>query len=262
VLIIFSHNPSLESKTCRDWISGAIINRTAMSNASAPSSYSSSFNIFPALTIGITGLAMSAHHQEYAFSVSIHALWGNLLAGFAICRILTYTFLHLRPPASILPSRPPTEALAAFCLCAGGIVFMLSTEEVIFWAMRHGFDDMMTFLNATVAFVCACLAWILVLMALKGKRVQNIHSISCSFADQYSTRLGNKKDSTTSRGSWYCRRNPDQPQVGRNGLRAFLFGFPDFRVSCSCTVPRMVHTIPRILTTLFSNHSTEIAIPA
>lgn len=111
---------------------------------------------------------MSAHHQEYAFSVSIHALWGNLLAGFAICRILTYTFLHLRPPASILPSRPPTEALGAFCLCAGGIVFMLSTEEVIFWAMRHGFDDMMTFLNATVAFVCAVLSWTLVLMALKG----------------------------------------------------------------------------------------------
>lgn len=98
---------------------------------------------------------MSAHHQEYAFSAAIHVLWGRLLAGFAVCRILTYTFLHLRPPASILPSRPPTEALAAFCLCSGGIVFMLSTEEVIFWAMRHGFDDMMTFLNATVAFVCA-----------------------------------------------------------------------------------------------------------
>lgn len=28
----------------------------------------------------------------------------------------TYVFLWLRPPRSILPSRPPTEALAAFCL--------------------------------------------------------------------------------------------------------------------------------------------------
>lgn len=161
----------LESKTCRDWISGAILTRTGKDRATGPPSYSGSFNIFPALTIGITGLAMSAHHQEYVFSASIHALWGTLLAGFAVCRILTYTFLHLRPPASILPSRPPTEALAAFCLCSGGIVFMLSTEEVIFWAMRHGFDDMMTFLNATVAFVCAVLSWVLVLMALKGKLI-------------------------------------------------------------------------------------------
>lgn len=161
----------LESKTCRDRISGAILTRTGKDRATRPPSYSGSFNIFPALTIGITGLAMSAHHQEYVFSASIHALWGTLLAGFAVCRILTYTFLHLRPPASILPSRPPTEALAAFCLCSGGIVFMLSTEEVIFWAMRHGFDDMMTFLNATVAFVCAVLSWVLVLMALKGKLI-------------------------------------------------------------------------------------------
>lgn len=161
----------LESKTCRDWISGAILTRTGKDRATGPPSYSGSFNIFPALTIGITGLAMSAHHQEYVFSASIHALWGTLLAGFAVCRILTYTFLHLRPPASILPSRPPTEALAAFCLCSGGIVFMLSTEEVIFWAMRHGFDDTMTFLNATVAFVCAVLSWVLVLMALKGKLI-------------------------------------------------------------------------------------------
>lgn len=102
------------------------------------------------------------------FSVSIHALWGILLAGFSVFRILTYTFLYLRPPASILPSRPPTEALAAFCLAAGGIVFISSTEEIVFWAMRHGADDMMAFLNVTVAFVCAVFAWILALMAVKG----------------------------------------------------------------------------------------------
>lgn len=53
---------------------------------------------------------------------------------------------------------------------------MLSTEEVIFWAMRNGFDDMMTFLNATVAFVCAILSWILVLMALKGEQLDRFRS--------------------------------------------------------------------------------------
>lgn len=111
---------------------------------------------------------MSAHEQEYAFSMTIHSLWGRLLALAAVCRVLTYTFLFLRPPASILPSRPPTEALTAFFLSAGGIVFMLSSDEVIFWALRNGMDSVMAFANATVAFVCFVFMFVFVLMGLKG----------------------------------------------------------------------------------------------
>lgn len=51
-------------------------------------------------------------------------------------------------------------------------MFISSTEEVVFWAMRHGADDMMAFLNVTVAFVCAVFAWILALMAVKGQQTQ------------------------------------------------------------------------------------------
>lgn len=52
-----------------------------------PPSWAGSFNPFPALVIGVTGLAMSAHHQAYVFAIEVHALWGNLLALSAIFRI-------------------------------------------------------------------------------------------------------------------------------------------------------------------------------
>jgi len=94
---------------------------------------------------------MAAHHQAYVFQVEIHALWGNLLAAFAVFRFFTYFFLYLRPPASILPGRPPTEALASLCLTSGGVVFILSTEQVTFAAMRHGFDDVMVRLQVSAS---------------------------------------------------------------------------------------------------------------
>jgi hypothetical protein len=91
---------------------------------------------------------MSAHHQDYVFQVTIHALWGYLLAGFSLFRLLTYFFLYVAPPKeSVMPSRPPTEAMAAVSLACGGVVFVLSDEEITFAAMRHGWDDMMAFLN-------------------------------------------------------------------------------------------------------------------
>lgn len=70
----------------------------------------------------------------------IHQLWGNLLVAYAVLRCLTYFFLWVSPPKSILPSRPPTEALGSFFLACGGLVFMLSTEELTVAAMRRGRD--------------------------------------------------------------------------------------------------------------------------
>ncbi|TKY88611.1 hypothetical protein EX895_002600 [Sporisorium graminicola] len=138
-----------------------------------PASYSASFNPFPALVIGVTGVAMAAHHQDYQYEVEIHMLWGQLLAGFALLRCLTYFLLWLRPPtASVLPSRPPTEALAAFSLCCGGLVFMLSSEEVSFAAMRSGYGDFMAILNVAVAVVALLFCWTTALMMLKGWAVR------------------------------------------------------------------------------------------
>ena len=55
-------------------------------------------------------------------------------------RCLTYFFVWLAPPRSVLPARPPTETLASFFLACGGLIFMLSTEEVMHAAMRRGRD--------------------------------------------------------------------------------------------------------------------------
>ncbi|GAA5984215.1 hypothetical protein JCM10908_006093 [Rhodotorula pacifica] len=160
----------LESRTVRAWLSApaAETSGRSLSAIPPPPSAAFSFNPFPALCIGVTGVAMAAHHQTYQFQVDIHALWGNLLGAFAAFRFLTYFFLFLRPPSSILPSRPPTEALAALALTSGGVVFILSVEQVTFAAMRHHADDVMAFLNLTVALVCAWFFWTACLFAIKG----------------------------------------------------------------------------------------------
>jgi len=118
---------------------------------------------------------MAAHHQDYVFQVEIHSLWGIILTGGSTFRSLTYFFLWLRPPVeSILPSRPPTEILTAFGWAAGGIVFILSDEEVAFAAMRAGYDDIMAFLNFTVALTSLVFCWDVVVMAVKGFSVDRL----------------------------------------------------------------------------------------
>lgn len=97
-------------------------------------------NPFPALCISLTGLVMSLHAQEYVFQVKVHMLWGSLLVLAGLLRWATY-LLRSR----LAPQAPLTEALASLCLCSGGILFILSVEEITFFAMRHGFGKLFTF---------------------------------------------------------------------------------------------------------------------
>jgi hypothetical protein len=66
----------LESRRLRRWL-GAIATASLKSSrrnsgaVAEPASYGGSFNPFPALVIGVTGLAMSAHFQTYLFQVSV-----------------------------------------------------------------------------------------------------------------------------------------------------------------------------------------------
>ncbi|PKI83532.1 hypothetical protein MVES1_002810 [Malassezia vespertilionis] len=133
-----------------------------------PPSYVASFNPFPALVIGVTGVAMAAHHQDYVYEVQVHMLWGEMLAAFGLLRCLTYFILWLRPPTSVLPSRPPTEALGSFALCCGGLLFILSNEEVSFAAMRADYGDFMAMLNLAVAVVALVFFWIFIVMVVKA----------------------------------------------------------------------------------------------
>jgi Protein YTP1-like, C-terminal len=93
-----------------------------------PKSYGFSMNPLPALIVLLLGLMMSAHHQESMVSTMIHKQWGTLLLGGAFARGATYVIFYLSPPSSVLPSRPPTELITAFCLIAGGMLFMASVS--------------------------------------------------------------------------------------------------------------------------------------
>ncbi|OBZ76401.1 putative membrane protein C3B8.06 [Grifola frondosa] len=171
----------IESKRVRRWLaSGSTAavpkSRRSQEAVAEPPSYVASFNPFPALVIGVTGSAMSAHFQTYIFQVQIHVVWGTFLAAFAVFRCLTYFFLWLGPPRSILPSRPPTEALASFFLACGGLEFMFSTEELTIAAMRQGHDDVMMFVCVGVAMTCFAFCWALGLVAFKGWLKSHTHA--------------------------------------------------------------------------------------
>lgn len=124
----------VESKAVRD-----LLNTTKQSPKShlpygepeateEPKSYSFSMNPLPALVVLLLGMMMSSHHQESMVSTMIHAQWGSLLTGAALARGATYILYYLSPPTSILPGRPPTELITAFCLMAGGMIFMASVS--------------------------------------------------------------------------------------------------------------------------------------
>jgi hypothetical protein len=97
-------------------------------HAAEPESYSFSTNPIPALVIVLLGIMMSSHTQGSMVSSMVHKQWGNLLTGASMARALTYVLVWLRPPRSVLPSRPPTELLAAFGMTAGGVIFMASVR--------------------------------------------------------------------------------------------------------------------------------------
>ncbi|KAF9075997.1 hypothetical protein BDP27DRAFT_1314853 [Rhodocollybia butyracea] len=164
---------AIESKKVREWLASSTISALNPSqrdqeSVAEPPTYIASFNPFPALVIGVTGAAMAAHTQTYLFQVQIHQLWGNLLLAWSVLRCMTYFFLWLGPPRSMLPSRPPTEALGSFFLACGGLSFMFSTEELTIAAMRRGRDDVMMFLNVAVAITCFALCWTIAVVGFKG----------------------------------------------------------------------------------------------
>jgi hypothetical protein len=97
----------------------------------APRQYEFSINPIPALVILLLGIMMSSHTQQSMISSMVHKQWGNLLTGASFARGFTYVLLYLKPPRSIMPSRPPTELLAAFGLISGGIIFMASVSLLL-----------------------------------------------------------------------------------------------------------------------------------
>jgi hypothetical protein len=136
-----------------------------------PRSYQFPINPIPALVILLLGIMMSSHTQQSMVSSMIHKQWGNLLTGASFARGFTYVLIYLKPPKSILPSRPPTELLASFGLLAGGIIFMASSGDTVD-GMEHYSLDAMFMYTVTMGFVGLLMAWIIVVIAIKGWAVR------------------------------------------------------------------------------------------
>ncbi|OAD02438.1 hypothetical protein MUCCIDRAFT_11833, partial [Mucor lusitanicus CBS 277.49] len=125
------------------------------------------FNPIPALTILMTGLSLGNHHQDTLYSSRVHYLWGLLISAAAICRIITYITLFRSPPKSGKPLRPPSEALGAFLLVCGSILFMASNAGTILWLRRNAVDSMFL-LNLTVSLTAMVLSYVAFLVVLKA----------------------------------------------------------------------------------------------
>ncbi|KAI7221578.1 hypothetical protein KC333_g1628 [Hortaea werneckii] len=128
-------------------------------------------NPMPALTIMLLGTMMAAHHQASEVSTKLHSQWGNLFTAFALARGVTYITLYLKPPTSSHPSRPPTEIITSFCLCAGGLVFMTSASEVVATIEANGLDASVVSM-VCMGLTCVILAWEIVLYGIKGWAVR------------------------------------------------------------------------------------------
>lgn len=151
-----------------------------------------SMNPIPALVILFLGIMMTSHAQDSMVSTMIHKQWGNLLTGSSSTRVLTYVMVYLKPPRSVLPSRPPTELLTSFGLISGGILLMASVSFRLMTVTQANMKVILTFLQSTdtvdgmvhyeldpmflstvtMGFVGIVMAWILALLALKGWAVR------------------------------------------------------------------------------------------
>ncbi|PVH76018.1 integral membrane protein [Cadophora sp. DSE1049] len=169
----------IESKKVRD-----LLNTTKQSTMShfpyhagepeaieEPRSYRFSMNPLPALVILLLGMMMSSHHQESMVSTMIHTQWGTLLMGAAFARGATYILYYLSPPTSILPGRPPTELITAFCLMAGGMIFMASARDTVMAMENNGLDAMFIF-TVSMGVITFLMAWIIMVIAIKGWAVR------------------------------------------------------------------------------------------
>ncbi|KAH8653317.1 hypothetical protein BX600DRAFT_74605 [Xylariales sp. PMI_506] len=133
----------------------------------APKQYEFAVNPIPALVILLLGIMMSSHTQTSMISSMVHKQWGNLLTGASFARGLTYVLVYLKPPRSVLPSRPPTELLTAFGLMSGGIMFCASSSDTISGMIHYDLDAMFVY-TVTMGLIALLMAWIVLLLALKS----------------------------------------------------------------------------------------------
>ena len=167
----------VESTKMRDLLNTAVVSAQPPTTPfdeetwQPPRQYRFSMNPMPGLIILLLGKMMSSHHQTSMVSTMIHSQWGTMFMGFALARALTYVTLYIRPPTSYLPSRPPTEVIASFCLIAGGITFMVSNKDTVAALESYNLDAIFTF-TVTMGLVALLMSWTVVVVAIKGWAVR------------------------------------------------------------------------------------------
>ncbi|KAL1964018.1 hypothetical protein VTN77DRAFT_7564 [Rasamsonia byssochlamydoides] len=167
----------LESKRVREWLNKTVLHPYShVANYGQPDTNwetpgTVSINPMPALIVFLLGIMMGAHHQESMVSTMVHKQWGSLLAAGALARACTYIFFYIKPPTSYLPSRPPSEVVGAFCLIAGGLIFMLSASDVVDVMLYYDLDAMFTF-NIVVGLTCFIMAYEILVIAIKAWAVK------------------------------------------------------------------------------------------
>ncbi|KAL4820675.1 hypothetical protein BDW67DRAFT_152967 [Aspergillus spinulosporus] len=167
-----------ESKRVKNWLNNTILRAPSRVEAhgtanawNAPDTQEVSLNPMPALIILLLGMMMGGHHQTSMLSSMVHKSWGNMLIGFALARGVTYVLMYLKPPTSYLPSRPPSEIVASFCLISGGLIFMLSTRNVV-EALEYYELDAMFATSIALGLTAFIMAWEIVLIAIKAWAVK------------------------------------------------------------------------------------------
>lgn len=88
-------------------------------------------NLIPAIVIGLTGYAMSAHTQTLMISTMVHSIFGYTLMAAGLTRIIEISFvLRDKDNVSMSGADPNSfQYLTPFLLYASGFLFMGATEE-------------------------------------------------------------------------------------------------------------------------------------
>lgn len=170
----------IESRTLRALLNTNVVPQHAPTeryeeNLEEPQHYRFSLNPMPLLLILLVGKMMSSHHQDSMVSTMIHAQWGGLLMGAAAARAVTYIVVYISPPTSYLPSRPPSEVIAAFCLISGGLILILSNKDTVAALEAYHLDAMFLF-TVTMGFTALMMAWTTILLAIKGWAVRKANA--------------------------------------------------------------------------------------
>ena len=173
----------IESTRIRDLLNSVVLTSSAphgpdtiREKLAPPKQYSHPMNPVPGLIILLLGLMMSAHHQHSMVSTMIHKQWGTLFVAFALARAVTYILMYVSPPTSYLPSRPPSELIASFCLISGGLIFMASNRDTVDALEAHGIHAMFPF-TVVMGFTAFLMAYSIFVLAVKGWAVRRQSNI-------------------------------------------------------------------------------------